>query len=174
MPLEYDLLKEMPPSLLRNRLVLLHHFSDIFCPGIAAFPLGLQGADEHDRHPDRMGLDKLRTLLVSTAKEAAFRKVVQATMVRDRQHGPIVELNRFSVRKPVAAASTATSAPTGGARSKANNEGATVGGAAGGKTVFAQMVSRMETLGSESLLLPHRVWKVKFVGERADRSDTNH
>ena len=41
-PLEYDLLKEMAPTLLRNRLVLLHHFSDIFCPGIAAFPLGLQ------------------------------------------------------------------------------------------------------------------------------------
>ena len=29
-------------------------------------------------------IDKLRTLLVSSAKEAAFRKVVQATMVRDR------------------------------------------------------------------------------------------
>ena len=41
-PLEYDLLKEMAPTLLRNRLVLLHHFSDTFCPGIAAFPLGLQ------------------------------------------------------------------------------------------------------------------------------------
>ena len=41
-----------------------------------------------------MGIDKLRTLLVSTAKETAFRKVVQATMVRDRQHGPVLELNR--------------------------------------------------------------------------------
>ena len=29
--------------------------------------------------------------------EAAFRKVVQATMVRDRQHGPVVELNRIQV-----------------------------------------------------------------------------
>ena len=39
-PLEYDLLRDMSPTLLRNRLVLLHHFSDIFCPGIAMFPLG--------------------------------------------------------------------------------------------------------------------------------------
>lgn len=30
-------------------------------------------------------------------QEAAFRKVVQATMVRDKQHGPVVELNRLQV-----------------------------------------------------------------------------
>lgn len=30
-------------------------------------------------------------------QEVAFRKVVQATMVRDRQHGPVVELNRIQV-----------------------------------------------------------------------------
>jgi hypothetical protein len=34
------LLNEMCPTSLRNRLVLLHHFSDSFCPGIAMFPLG--------------------------------------------------------------------------------------------------------------------------------------
>ena len=34
-PLEYDILQDMLPTLLWNRLVLLHHFSDIFCPGIA-------------------------------------------------------------------------------------------------------------------------------------------
>jgi E3 ubiquitin-protein ligase HERC2 len=106
---------------------------------------------ENDRHPDRMGIDKLRTLLVSTAKETAFRKVVQATMVRDRQHGPVVELNRISVRKP----------PSTPGKVKSNNE---IGGGSG-KTVFAQMVSKMHLLGPEALLLPHRVWKVKFVGE---------
>ena len=36
---------------------------------------------------------------------------------------------------------------------------------AGGSTVFAQMVSKMGLLTRESLLLAHRVWKVKFVGE---------
>ena len=30
-------------------------------------------------------------------QEAAFRKVVQATMVRDRQHGPVIEINRIQV-----------------------------------------------------------------------------
>ena len=43
-----------------------------------------------------MCIDKLRTLLVSTSKESAFRKVVQATMVRDKQHGPVIELNRIT------------------------------------------------------------------------------
>lgn len=31
-PMEYDLLKDISMNTLRNRLVLLHHFSDIFCP----------------------------------------------------------------------------------------------------------------------------------------------
>lgn len=35
--------------------------------------------------------------IVLLGQEAAFRKVVQATMVRDRQHGPVVELNRIQV-----------------------------------------------------------------------------
>ena len=30
-------------------------------------------------------------------QETAFRKVVQATMVRDRQHGPVIEINRIQV-----------------------------------------------------------------------------
>lgn len=36
--------------------------------------------------------------LIICKQEAAFRKVVQATMVRDRQHGPVVELNRIQVQ----------------------------------------------------------------------------
>ncbi len=88
-PMEYDLLKEMPTCTLRNRLVLLHHFSDLFCPCLAMFSLGLQGSggeaaaagggDDRGgsggggRSP--MDIDQLRSLLVSTAKESAFRKV---------------------------------------------------------------------------------------------------
>lgn len=37
----------------------------------------------------------LRHTLVMAHKETAFKKVVQATMIRDRQHGPILELNRM-------------------------------------------------------------------------------
>ena len=37
-----------------------------------------------------------------------------------------------------------------------------------GKPVFMQMVGKSHLLGPESLLLPHRIWKVKFVGESVD------
>ena len=138
-PLEFDLLKEFSPAVLRNRLVLLHHFSDLFCPGLAMFPLGSEALG--------CGVDRLRTLLVSAAKESAFRKVVQATMVRDRQHGPVLELNRFPGNK----------------RGGRSGRGSTEDG-----TVFGQMVSKMGCLTADCLLLPHRIWKVKFVGESVD------
>jgi len=66
-----------------------------------------------------------------------------STMVRDRQHGPVVELRRFGRR------------PRSGAQATA-------------RTVFGQMVQRLPLLTQEALALPHRVWKVKFVGESVD------
>ncbi len=35
----------------------------------------------------------------------------------------------------------------------------------GTKSVFGQMCSKMSSFSPDSLLLPHRVWKVKFVGK---------
>lgn len=63
-PLEYDLVRDLQLPTLRNRLVLLHHFSELFCPGVAMFPIDGEGS-----------LDKLRGILVSSTKEATFRKV---------------------------------------------------------------------------------------------------
>ncbi|XP_076028585.1 E3 ubiquitin-protein ligase HERC2 isoform X2 [Oratosquilla oratoria] len=143
-PIEYDLLKEVPLHILRNRLVLLHHFSDLLCQSIAMFDLCGKLEGNEEAHP----VDKLRVILVASAKETAFKKVVQATMVRDRQHGPIVELNRISVKR---------------SRSRGG-----LAGPDGMKSVFGQMVSKMALLTQEALFLPHRVWKVKFVGESVD------
>ena len=149
-PLEYDMLKEFAPVVLRNRLVLLHHFSDVFCPGIAMFPLGTATSQTGET---TSGMDKLRTLLVSSSKESAFRKVVQATMIRDRQHGPVFELNRFGIKR---------------SRTKNNSGHNNSNNFEGNKTVFTQMVGKMSSLNNECLLLPHRIWKVKFVGESVD------
>lgn len=115
---------------LRNRLLLLHHISELFCPCIPMFDL--EGRLGQTGHGPSVGFDTLRGILISQGKvrrhrvskntqqlslsgfynidplntptfycsvlqEAAFRKVVQATMVRDRQHGPVVELNRIQV-----------------------------------------------------------------------------
>lgn len=133
-PMEYDLVKDLPFSALHNRLVLLHHFAELLCPTLAMFPTS-----------GGVALNKLAPMLVYTIKEATFRKVVQATMVRDRQHGPIIELNRIQVKR---------------ARSKGG-----FAGPDGMKSVFGQMVSKMSLLTQDVLFLPHRVWKVKFVGK---------
>ncbi|KAL8607282.1 hypothetical protein ACOMHN_047613 [Nucella lapillus] len=160
-PMELNHLHSLLIAWLRNRLVLLHHFSDLFCPSLPMFHLQdaprLQGPAVaaasntplvDTRREPATGLDALRGVLVSSAKEAAFRKVVQATMVRDKQHGPVVELNRIQVKR---------------SRSKGGFSGPD-----GIKSVFGQMAQKMSVLGPDSLMLPHRVWKVKFVGESVD------
>ncbi|CAG7818352.1 unnamed protein product [Allacma fusca] len=144
-PLEYDLLRDVPLNVLRNRLVLLHHFSEIFCPNVSMFLLGHEDSSEGLVSFDT---NKLRGLLVSNAKETAFRKVIHGTMVRDKQHGPVIELNRIQVKK---------------ARIRGG-----LAGPDGVKSVLGQMVTKMHLLSQESLFLPHRVWKVKFVGESVD------
>lgn len=65
-------------------------------------------------------------------------------MIRDRQHGPVVELNRIALR-----------------RSRATG---TSGNAGPNSTVFAQMANKLSLLTYDVLMLPHRTWKVKFVG----------
>ncbi|KAL3277032.1 hypothetical protein HHI36_012394 [Cryptolaemus montrouzieri] len=136
-PLEYDLLQDIPTSVLHKRLILLHHFSELICPCITMFPItGLES------------LHELRTILIYSIKEATFRKVVQATMVREKHHGPVIELNRIQVKR---------------SRSKGG-----LAGIDGMKSVFGQMVQKLPLLTSETLALPHRVWKVEFVGESVD------
>ncbi|XP_047031157.1 probable E3 ubiquitin-protein ligase HERC2 [Helicoverpa zea] len=135
-PLECHLLRDLAPQLICNRLVLLHQFSDLVCPNLPL--LILDGP-----------FDQLRTLLFYSVKEAAFRKAIMATMVRERQHGPVVELSRVAARR-------------------ARRGGSGLAGPAGMRSVFGQMVARLPALTQDALALPHRVWKVKFVGESVD------
>lgn len=68
-------------------------------------------------------------------------------MAREPHHGPTIDLNRIQVKR---------SRIKGG-----------YAGADGIKSVFGQMVQK-SFLTKESLLLPHRVWKVQFVGQYFD------
>lgn len=138
-PIEYDLVGELSPDALHARLVLLHHFSELICPCLAMLPIS-----------GDLSLTALKDVLVYSIKEAAFRKVIQTTMVRDKQHGPVIELNRIQVKR---------------SRSKSGNG---LAGVDGMKSVFGQMVQKLPLLTQEALSLPHRVWKVKFVGESVD------
>ena len=69
-------------------------------------------------------------------------------MTQGKQHGPVIELNRLSVKR---------SRIKGG-----------LAGPNGLHSVFGQMSSKWSVLSTEDLLLAHRVWKVKFVGESVD------
>ncbi|XP_048589232.1 E3 ubiquitin-protein ligase HERC2 isoform X2 [Nematostella vectensis] len=146
-PMEYNHLQHIPLAATRNRLILLHEFSELFCTSVTLFDLD-PGHEETLDYGPLVGLDTLRGVLIPSNKETAFRKVVQTTMVRDRQHGPVIELNRIQVKKY---------------RSKGG-----LAGPDGLKSVFGQACDKMSNFGPESLFLPHRVWKVKFIGESVD------
>ncbi|KAJ0180993.1 hypothetical protein K1T71_003078 [Dendrolimus kikuchii] len=89
-------------------------------------------------------LDQLRTLLFYSVKEAAFRK-----------YWTIVGNENKRYRSRVAAR-------------RARRGGSGLAGPAGMRSVFGQMVARLPALTPDALALPHRVWKVKFVGESVD------
>lgn len=64
-PLEYDLLQEFRVNELRNRLLLLHHFSTIVNQTILLF-LPIRGD---------LSLDAIRPYMVYPVKESIFKKV---------------------------------------------------------------------------------------------------
>ena len=69
-------------------------------------------------------------------------------MTQGKPNGPVIELNRLQVKR---------------ARSKGG-----LAGPDGLMSVFGQLCSKWSILGADDLLLPHRVWKVKFIGESVD------
>ncbi|CAG01384.1 unnamed protein product, partial [Tetraodon nigroviridis] len=117
-PMEYNHLQEISIMALRNRLLLLHHISELFCPCIPMFDL--EGRLGQTGHGPSVGFDTLRGILISQGK-----------VKRSRSKGGLA-------------------------------------GPDGTKSVFGQMCAKMSSFSPDSLLLPHRVWKVKFVGESVD------
>ena len=73
--MEFNHLQTLPMPILRNRLILLHHFSNLFCKSLSLFSL-------QSKHSDLMasgsagsgegvfsdGFDRLRGVLVCSAK----------------------------------------------------------------------------------------------------------
>lgn len=120
-PLEYDFIRDIPSESLFARLILLHHFSELMCPCFTLLPID-----------GEVSLAALKDVLVHSIKEAAFRKVVQTTMVRDKQHGPVFELNRIQVK-----------------RSRSKSYGG-LAGIDGMKSVFGQMVQKLPLISKSS------------------------
>lgn len=68
-PMEYNHLQELPVVALRNRLLLLHHLSELFCPCIPMFDL--EGALGETGLGPAVGFDTLRGILISQGKVPA-------------------------------------------------------------------------------------------------------
>lgn len=64
--MEYNHLQEIPIMALRNRLLLLHHISELFCPCIPMFDL--EGRLGQTGHGPSVGFDTLRGILISQGK----------------------------------------------------------------------------------------------------------
>lgn len=125
-PMEYNRLNGIAPIVLRNRLILLQQFTDLFCaampllnttptaaseenstvldPCVAQTPVpSLSELLELSTHRTsfsaelKLAIDALRRLLIFSKKELVFKKVVQSSMVRSRSHGLTVEVNRMQV-----------------------------------------------------------------------------
>lgn len=65
-PMEYNHLQEIPIIALRNRLLLLHHLSELFCPCIPMFDL--EGSLDETGLGPSVGFDTLRGILISQGK----------------------------------------------------------------------------------------------------------
>ena len=75
-PMEFNHIQSIPMTVLRNRLILLHHFSNLFCKSLSLFSLqskhsdliaaGGVGVTGEGAFSD--GFDHLRGLLISSAK----------------------------------------------------------------------------------------------------------
>jgi len=142
-PLEYNHLQDIPLNVLRDRAFLLHSFSKLFCSCIPMMELiAKQGSDQ-------LIVNLLKGSILSYFKENYFRKIMDITMIRDRQHGPVFELNR--VKKHRVLASTKTNASMSAS-----------------KSVFAQLTAKLNEFPLDSFFLPYRNWKVKFIGESVD------
>ena len=89
-------------------------------------------------------------------------------MVRHRNHGPILELNRMLLKnkKLVTQLSSSNASELPSASSLEIPSSVDTWAS---KTVFAQAaVNVIDYTQEHALFLPHRAWKVKFIGESVD------
>lgn len=77
--MEYNHLQEIAIIGLRNRLLLLHHISELFCPCIPMFDL--EGRLEETGRGPSVGFDTLRGILISQGKVQIYHIISNSTIV---------------------------------------------------------------------------------------------
>lgn len=67
-PMEFNHLQDLPLPVLRNRLVLLHHFSNQFCKSLTLFGLQPNFSDVIISGGSEGGFDRLRYIILLNSK----------------------------------------------------------------------------------------------------------
>lgn len=67
-PMEFSHLQQIPIQVLRNRLILLQHFSNLFCKSITLFDLQSDHLSGHSIQDMELGFDRLRGIILSSSK----------------------------------------------------------------------------------------------------------
>lgn len=89
--MEFSHLQTIPMHVLRNRLILLHHFSDLFCKSLTLFGMQPKYTETSGNHEGAFeGFDQLRSLLVSSSKVRMLN--VQLTCTLTQIYGSFDEL----------------------------------------------------------------------------------
>ena len=66
--MEFNHLQTIDMPTLRNRLILLHHFSNLFCKSLSLFGLQPRHGDPSSYEGAFDGFDHLRAIILSSAK----------------------------------------------------------------------------------------------------------
>ena len=98
-------------------------------------------------------------------QESLFRRIIQSTMSRNKQHGPVLEIDRIRAKRSRQHSGDGGAAGPSSSSAAANASsarGASNAGPAGRDSVFAQMASKLGALVDDvdAMLLPGRHWKV--------------
>lgn len=95
-PMEYNHLQEIPIIALRNRLLLLHHISELFCPCIPMFDL--EGSLDETGLGPSVGFDTLRGILISQGK-VLCSSLWTVSFTHNKSYSGTIDINFISFRK---------------------------------------------------------------------------
>ncbi|XP_040012788.1 probable E3 ubiquitin-protein ligase HERC1 isoform X4 [Xiphias gladius] len=140
-PPQYNTLKDSSPDVLRMRLRVLYHFSDLMYKSWRLLNLDTKNPVSTSRYSSGTTAiirGELRGLLSPKVNTLPLVRSIGRTMTQGKTYGPQITVKRISTR----------------GRSS--------------KPIFVQIAKQVVSLNPLELRLPSRAWKVKLVGEGAD------
>ena len=87
--MEFNHLQPIPIPVMRNRLIVLHHLSNLFCKSLTLFGLQFRHSDAAAGGHEGVfeGFDSLRSLLLSSAKVWRKHHIVSLVIGVRRRNG---------------------------------------------------------------------------------------